>query len=289
MNIPKDLTISDDNECDICFCKSNLIKTCDNDHYCCNDCIKKINKCHMCRGKILDIDSIIYTDVYSTNEIRSNNNIDNFIMSDYINENNVFNSLYATMNNNDLSMLTSAKQNKTYEAYNIIQSVSGNIITINSTSRWYSTLNAVPVSNSMGINTGIIIKLIVPCEKVAVDLSYVYGINNEIIILKGDYEFTVVTKTNNLSSVININLFTEENRERLITRNRTDKYYCTINNLKNICREHKITNFSKLTKTELIDTIILYNTFYTSINDINHINHISENINEHLSRDIQLL
>ena len=241
----------EEDECSICYTNNNsYIKTCSNGHVCCIDCIKKIKICHMCREIIPDIEEIIYTNCFSIFDIVSNIKITSYYLK------NDYHKIYGYINDYELSILTSAKINKEYVLYNIVSNIDDPIIKTTCPTKWYKSLNYLTSNNKYLI--GYYIAITIPCDKVLLDINYVYSsTKEEVLVLKGDYQYVPIKHTT--SDNITIYDFNIDNRNRFITANKNDKFYCTINSLKDICRQHNISNYSKLRKSELIDHIILYN------------------------------
>lgn len=189
-------------DCDICYNSQNLIKTCENNHYCCTDCIKKIKICHMCRYPIIDIDNIIYTDIFNRTDILNNNNIYEFY------HNGDYSRIYGILNSYDISMLTSAKTHDDYTLYHIVFDLNllnqNNIFVLDKHTIMYKT-------NSFYNNDGYLIKCTIPNNKIILDIEYTFNSSKkEAIVLKGSYEYYIVN--NYTRTDISLNDFTNENK-----------------------------------------------------------------------------
>lgn len=246
------------NECDICYNESDdLMKTCENNHMCCKKCLKQINICHMCRCPIIDIYDIIYTDLFSTYDVLNNNNLYEY----YINHAN-YGRIYGILSEYDISVLTSAKSPKDYILYNIVDDYTEKI-TCNSPSIWYKSLDnlSTMIDNSTNSTNGVkIVKINVPCNKVMIDVEQTFNSSKkEVILLSGSYEYMIV---NIYNKSITLQDITENNKELILNAKKNSRYYCTIEILKNICRNNRIFNYSKLNKNQLIELIISYNTIH---------------------------
>ena len=248
----------DEEECGICFNiidKNNndndnrIIYTCKNNHYCCYNCYEKIDKCHMCRDVLLDLEHIIYSDVYSRIDIFINNTIRNYY------ENTFFNRVNISFNQYELSLLTSAKINKTYTLYNYFNNyiIDECMINIYEPSRWYTNIDYMNIKCKATQNP---ILLMVDCDSVLLDVEYIFSENiHEVILLSGTYKIKKI----DIKKPIMLSDFTLENRYKFISKIKGNKYYCTIEDLKNIFRNNNIGGYSYLNKLEMIDLLISYN------------------------------
>ena len=256
---------SDDDEGDICaICLNEFVdpfKACSNGHIFCRECIKQIHVkvCPMCRTdiKIPDIATLPYTNLYETEDIISNKIIRTFISDSSKFQHNQISDIF---DYEALTLLTSAKQNKTYILYKPIDesllNFDNTLLTINDFSTW----KVERLNNKIKYSYEVLVKIEVPCEYVLIDINYCNdslsssekrNSQGDVIIVAGDYKVLDTYKT-----VMDLSYFVDENRDKLVIDNRNNIYFVSIDKLKYFCKVLGISRYTKMNRDLLVDSII---------------------------------
>jgi hypothetical protein len=249
------MNIIDENECDICFTISELMKICENNHKCCLNCYSKINKCHMCRNILLfiDLNELVYTDLYNVSDL--NNTILNFIKKWKNKTFFLHNKILTYFNQTDLGILTSQKKNQIYTLYKGFKNeINDGVFFSNLPSNWTTNIN---IAKNMG---KYIYKINVDCKYVLIDLNLIDDINE--VILFGNNKYDIINTELNNISIDNIKYFTEENRETIYKTKKSKIYnnLCwTIDELKELCDLLNINYINNNKKMYYINLLIDYN------------------------------
>lgn len=257
-------------ECNICYIKYPILqfcKVCENNHVCCNNCILKIDKCHLCRSDILDITSLKYSNIYSKTIIFNNINIINIINTIYNNNKDNVRLLF----NNELPFIASCKIPTDYEIYYLTEEKEEkevkeeeDEITIYKLSKCYVNLDDVYKEiERYNIKTNIV-RIVVPSDKIFIDLNYLTNkILNYVILFKGTYKCDILKRIKKYKSNYEYVLsdFTYKNMKILLnSRYKHNPYFYTKEELENIYSELNICKiYTSLSKSDIIHYLIKYN------------------------------
>jgi len=267
-------------ECSICFGIKELTQVCPNKHKCCHECMFKIKICHLCRHTTLTYPpagDIPYTDLYSPEEIKSNPIIMDF-MRKWKNSNflRIDRDDYRRhFSDNELSLLSSAKENKTYTLYrgikhNFVQDIPNST---NVEQTMY--IDDYPSSWSLNQHTAktfgkFLFKLIVSCDRVLFDFNVIGNdTEKEVVVIQGQYECTLISPILSTMPTIpttisikqsverSLSVFVPNNKELLLkTLSHGSPYRWTIEDMKQLCSKLNIPYRSSQRKIAYIESII---------------------------------